>query len=170
MRKTLLVLVLALCSACTARPVAPPDDGHPTPGVPSNTTQDSGARFYWTEAEGFAGTGKGVEVLGSGVVHGWNIGDDPSQRPPDFTGSVSVAAAADLFARVAAVDLAALPHGADTAECGVSGLVLACASCTERDLDYDTADQVTPEMNEVWSWFANEPSLVAYSPARYCAF
>jgi hypothetical protein len=104
MRKTLLVLVLALCSACTARPVAPPDDGHPTPDVPSNTTQDSGA------------------------------------------------------------------HGADTAECGVSGLVLACASCTERDLDYDTADQVTPEMNEVWSWFANEPSLVAYSPARYCAF
>jgi hypothetical protein len=138
--------------------------------VPSNTTADSGARFFWTEAEGFAGTGKGVEVLGSGVVHGWDTGSDPAHRAPDFTGSVSVTAAADLFARVAAVDLAALPHGADTAECGVSGIVLACASCNEEELGYNTADQVVPEMNDVWAWFAEQPSLTAYSPAAYCTF
>ncbi len=84
MRKTLLLL--ALCSACTGRSVAPPDDGLPSTGAPSNTTPDSGARFYWSEGEGFSGLGKGVEVLGSGVVHGWDNGEDHSQRPPDFTG------------------------------------------------------------------------------------
>ncbi len=83
---------------------------------------------------------------------------------------MSVAAAGDLFKRVAAVELSALPHGADTAECGVSGIVLACATCTEQRLDYNTASQVTPEMNEVWAWFAAQPSLVTYSPAQYCAF
>jgi hypothetical protein len=169
MRRTLLLL--ALCSACAARPIGPPDDGdHPTPGVPSNTTPSSGARFFWSEAAGFTGQGKGVEVLGSGVVHGWSYGSDPSHRAPDFTGSVSVAAATDLFARVAAVDLAALPHGADTAECGVSGTVLGCAGCDEKELDYNTADQVTPEMNDVWAWFAEQPSLATYSPAQYCTF
>jgi hypothetical protein len=162
-----MLLLLAVCSACAARPIAPPDDDHPTPG---NTIPDPGARFFWSDSEGFTGAGGAIEVLSSGVVHGWGLGTDSSGRPPDFTGSVSVAAAADLFARVAAVDLAALPHGADTAECEVSGLVLPCASCTEQDLDYNTADQVTPEMDDVWAWFNANASLVAYSPAAYCAF
>jgi hypothetical protein len=167
--KTTLLVFLSCCAACAGRPIGPPDPSHPGGSDTPTTSQiDPAARFFWAEAAGFAGTGEAVEVLGSGVVHGWNTGGDPTTRSPDYTGQVGDAA--DLFARFAAVDLSALPHGSDDAECTSSGVVTDCADCEAQKLDYAVASQVLPELAQVWQWFTDHPALAMYSPGGYCTF
>jgi len=47
--------------------------------------------------------------------------------------------------------------------------------CTgEAPLTYSVANNVVPEMNDVWAWFdehaKNAISVSDFNPARYCAF
>lgn len=169
--KTALLLIASCCVACAGRPIGPPN---PTSGSNTPTTAqiDPSARFYWADSVGFTGAGKAIEILGTGVVHGWGVGFDPTAntRPPDYTGSVSTSDVADLFARFAALDLTSVPHGPNNAECAASGVVTDCADCDEQQLNYADAGQVLPELAPVWAWFTDHPALAMYSPGDYCTF
>jgi len=131
----------------------------------------------WQAPGGFAGTGPALAVEADGTVLVWSTlpGFDPQtvpSSPPTSTFQVSSAQAADLYTRWTSTSLAGLPHGTPGAECYATVWVRACSACTPGTLSYQQAAQVTPEMNDVWSWFdANLPANVAAAhPSSYCHF
>ena len=80
----------------------------------------------------------------------------------------------DLFSRLAALDVASLPHDP------VSGLERCrpylyfrlCAGCTPTTLSYPAPESVSPEMESVWSWFDQivKPALYPMiNPRYFCA-
>lgn len=133
----------------------------------------STATMLWQGPGGFAGTGPAVMVRGNGTVWTWRevteltpTGPTPM---PDATLSLSPMVVADLFARWDRVPLASLPHGPRvSSDCYPSVTVQRCATCMPVRLRYDGPAQLTPEMNEVWQWFAvNVPGT---QPRTFCAF
>jgi hypothetical protein len=78
----------------------------------------------------------------------------------------------DLFARLAAIDFALLPHAsASTTDCNAELLWSLCSGCGRKTLTYTSAAQLAPEMEPVWAWFdalLGSPS-VATHPRTYCA-
>ena len=134
---------------------------------------DTGAYLLWQAPWGFAGWGPAVEVFGDGVVRVWE--QTAAQRPLETAGwdrqmQLSRAEVQALFARLAQVDFAALPHPTDEwVECYPHLYFRLCSECPMRSFQYTLASQLRPEMNEVYAWFDERLGQEAYvSPSSYC--
>ena len=145
----------------------------PTP-VDAGATACAGAYLAWMAPGGFAGTGPAVAVCGRGWADTWtNISSFQAETPPSSaTGNytVSITQSDDLFARLAAVDLASLPHPTTGgAECYPSLYLRTCATCAAKTLTYSVAAQLLPEMEQVWLWFDQLLGATATTnPRNYC--
>jgi hypothetical protein len=145
-------------------------------GAADAATPAPGARMLWQAPGGFAGTGPAVMVDADGTVRVWDSTrgvELASPSAPSRTEHVTPAAAADLFARWARVDRAGLPHAGGAGECSGLASYRACAdaSCRVDSVMFTAAAQITPEMNEVRSWFDdNLAGDTMAHPADYCRF
>jgi hypothetical protein len=151
-------------------------DGACAGGLDAGTTACSAAYLAWLAPGGFAGTGPAVVVCEKGWADTWtNVSSFPVETPPSSatgTNTISTAQADDLFARLAAVDLASLPHTTTvTAECYPSLYLRTCAGCAAKTLSYNVAAQLVPEMEQVWLWFDQLlGASAATNPRNYCNF
>jgi hypothetical protein len=123
---------------------------------------DSPWYLAW-QAQGVAGTGPAVVLetySGTGGVlkrHA-NTAAFPPEKPPISPtipfDSVTRLQVSDLFRRLEAVDLAALPHApSSTGGCSASLYIRSCTTCAPTTLTYGSPESLTPEMESVWSWF-----------------
>ncbi len=137
----------------------------------------AGARMLWQGPGGFAGTGPAVMVDGDGTVRVWETTTGvelASPSAPTRTLRVTVAAAADLFARWDRADRSALPHPGPVTDCygRVSYLPCMAPGCRVETVTFGVAAQLSPEMNPVRQWF--EETLIgemsAAYPRTYCDF
>jgi hypothetical protein len=168
---TFCVLLLS-CVGCSNRAIGEGDDpsttGSPVP-PPVHGSHWSESTLTWSNAFGVIGAGGGIKIFGEGTVQAWKQRPMPLSGPPDYDGTISADEEIDLFTRLGAVDLSALPHGPGIEECSVTLAFTACdADCTQSHLEYVDAAQVTPQMNAVWAWFDARADLVAFSPAKLC--
>lgn len=137
----------------------------------------SQARMLWQSPGGFAGTGPAVMVDGDGTVRIWDSThgvDLASPSAPTRTLTVTPSAAAALFTRWASVDRTGLPHAGGSADCYGRASYRACAdaSCRVETVMFNTAAQITPEMNPVRQWFDDNiiGEMTAAYPRSYCSF
>ncbi len=149
------------------------DAGAPDVAVDAGASRYAGARMSWESPGGFAGWGPAVIVRGDGTVNTWRMangfGTGEPARTPDETITVSPAAIDDLFSRWERADTGRLPHGtATSADCYPRVTVRLCERCETRDIMYQHPSQLTPEMNEVWAWFATH--VPSTQPSSFCAF
>jgi hypothetical protein len=133
------------------------------------------AYLAWQAPGGVAGTGPAVVVSAAGGwLRSWNrtYAFSPESPPADPTGTYEVDRTQinDLFSRLAAVDVAALPHAPLSGwECYPNLYFRLCAGCAATKLSYPIPDSVAPEMESVWSWFDQIAGLtVATNPRYYC--
>jgi hypothetical protein len=151
-------------------------DGACPDGVDAGAAACPAAYLAWMSPGGFAGTGPAVVVCGRGWADTWtNVRSFPVESPPSSaTGTYTVTSAQsdDLFTRLAAVDLASLPHTTTTsAECSPSLYLRTCAGCAGKTLSYKVATQLVPEMEQVWLWFDQLlGASAATNPRNYCNF
>jgi hypothetical protein len=151
-------------------------DGECAPGRDASADTDRNAGLAWQAAAVASSTGPGIIVMGRGFYAAGT--DTPYQDPsallwnetPSY--SLSNAQLDDLFARLQAIDFAALPHATSgTATCNATLMVSMCGTCPRIDLRYSSAAQLAPEMDPVWAWFdevLGSPT-VATNPRTYCA-
>jgi hypothetical protein len=115
------------------------------------------------QAPGTDGTGPAVVVKGipgsGGSIQWWTNTDPfPPETPPYSATTASKGLTriqvSDLFRRLAAVDMASLPHEPlPTNGCSGSLYLRPCDTCTPTTLTYASPESLTPEMESVWSWF-----------------
>ena len=140
------------------------------------TINYSTAWLAWQAPGGAAGTGPAVVVGGSGFADTWDnvLYFSPESPPSSATGTYSLtrAQADDLFARLASVSFAGLPHSTTTwAECESMFYYRACQGCTPITLSYIFPAQASPEMDSVWLWFDQLLGASATTnPRNYCNF
>jgi hypothetical protein len=134
------------------------------------------AWLAWQAPGGVAGTGPAVVVGGSGFADTWtNVPSfSPESPPSSATGTYSLtrAQADDLFARLASVSFASLPHSTTSwVECSSMFYYRACEGCTPVTFSYVFPEQVAPEMDPVWLWFDQLLGATASpNPRNYCNF
>ena len=135
------------------------------------------ARMLWQGPGGFAGTGPAVMVDGDGTVRVWDTTtgvDLASPSAPTRTLHVTAAAAGELFARWDRADRATLPHPGTGADCYGRVSYLACMApgCRVETVMFNTAAQLSPEMNPVRQWFDETLTgeMSAAYPRTYCSF
>lgn len=132
----------------------------------------------WYNPDPATGIGPAVVVSATGGwMQAWAaIGTfEPENVPsnPSTTMEFDRARLNDLFSRLAALDLASLPHAPVTGpeKCRPNLYFRLCAGCTAKTLSYPAVESVSPEMNEVWAWFDsivwNARDLVV-NPHRFC--
>jgi hypothetical protein len=151
-------------------------DGPCAPGRDASAATDRNAGLAWQAAAAGSTAGPGIIVMGRGF---YAAGTDTPYRDPsaliwDETPSYSLTNAQldDLFAHLAALDVAALPHAASgTATCNATLIFSTCGTCTRRELTYSSAAQLAPEMEPVWAWFDQVlgSATVATNPRTYCS-
>jgi hypothetical protein len=145
-------------------------------GADGGTPTYQSAWLAWDAPGGVAGTGPAVVVGGSGFADTWtNVSSfEPESPPSSATGTYSLtrAQADDLFARLASVSFAGLPHATTTwAECSSTFYYRACEGCAPIRLSYTFPEQVAPEMDPVWLWFDQLLGATASpNPRNYCNF
>ena len=140
--------------------------------LPGDTAWD----LVW-QTQGVAGTGPAVVLetyTGTGGVlkRYANTAAFPPETPPFSvttpSDSVTRAQVSDLFRRLQAVDMAALPHAPSSASgCTASLYIRSCTTCTPTTLTYGSAESLTPEMESVWSWFDTILSASPWANPRY---
>jgi hypothetical protein len=141
---------------------------------------DGGVKTYpsgylaWQLAGGVAGWGPAV-VVGPGWADTWEQVSpfSPESPPSSATGTytLTLAQTDDLFARVASVNTASLPHPVTWQECSITFYFRACTGCTPVTIQHVTAAAVAPEMDSVWLWFDNLLGRSAVTnPRNYCIF
>ena len=151
-------------------------DGACPVALDAGATACSAAYLAWQAPGGFAGTGPAVAVCGRGWADTWtNVSSFPAETPPSSaTGTYTITSTQsdDLFTRLAAVNLASLPHASTTgAECYPALYLRTCATCAARTLSYNVAAQLVPEMEQVWLWFDQLlGASAATNPRNYCNF
>jgi len=117
-----------------------------------------------------------VVVCARGWADTWSsVSSFPVETPPSSaTGTYTITSTQsdDLFTRLAAVNLASLPHASTTgAECYPALYLRTCATCAARTLSYNVAAQLVPEMEQVWLWFDQLlGASAATNPRNYCNF
>lgn len=142
----------------------------------AGATACSAAYLAWQAPGGIVGTGPAVAVCGKGWADTWtNVSPFPVETPPSSaTGTYSLTSTQsdNLFTRLAAVDLASLPHATTTtAECYPYFYLRTCATCAAETLTYNVASQLVPEMEQVWLWFDQVlGATAATNPRNYCKF
>ena len=144
-------------------------------GRDGGVTTYPSAYLAWQAPGGVVGTGPAVVVSGAGWADTWNsVTQFPPETPPASpTGTYALTSAQtdDLFARVASVNLAALPHPGSWAECYPTLYYRACTGCTVVTLTYNLAAQLAPEMDPVWLWFDQVlGGTTSANPRNYCSF
>jgi hypothetical protein len=80
----------------------------------------------------------------------------------------------DLFTRLAAVDVDALPHAplAGLERCHPTLYFRLCADCAPKTLSYPAPESVSPELASVWAWFdqiVTTGLLPAVHPRYFCS-
>jgi hypothetical protein len=151
-------------------------EAHPDPSCRDAGTPTLDAYLSWQAPYGFAGRGPAIIVRGDGNVRVWDSVSpfEPAGAPsaaPSATHSLKAAQAAELFKLWASTDLASLPHPGGGAECDAVVYVKMCASCDAQTLRYQQAKTLSPEMENVWSWFEkNLPNARSAQTRYYCAF
>jgi hypothetical protein len=163
------------CARFTSGVLKASDGSCPT-GADAGITVCSAAYLAWLAPGGFAGTGPAVVVCEKGWADTWtSVNSFSVETPPSSavgTYTFTTAQADDLFARLAAVDLASLPHTTTvSAECSPSLYLRTCAGCAAKTLSYNVAAQLVPEMEQVWLWFDQLlGASAATNPRNYCRF
>ncbi len=139
---------------------------------------DTGYLVWQTQGVGSTGPAVYLQTyVGTGGVlkRYVNTAAFPPETPPLSAttpfDSVTRRQVSDLFSRLQAVNLAALPHApAATSGCTASLYVRSCTTCAPTTLTYGSAESVTPEMESVWSWFDTVLSASPWAnPRNYCA-
>jgi hypothetical protein len=140
--------------------------------LPGDTAWD----LVW-QTQGVAGTGPAVVLetySGTGGVlkRYYNTAAFPPETPPFSattpSDSVTRLQVSDLFRRLQAVDMAALPHApSSTSGCTASLYIRSCTTCTPTTLTYGSAESLTPEMESVWSWFDTVLGTATWAKPRY---
>lgn len=153
--------------ACEGADAGPPRDVAPP------TSPYADAWMVWQAPGGFAGTGPAVLVRGSGEVQTWASvsGFDPSGTPPagSTRTTLGFGFADALFAAWNGASTALLPHGTGTSsECYPTVSVRLCATCVVQRHTYNSADQLLPELRQVFDWFAR--NVPGTNPERFCRF
>ena len=150
-------------------------DGECVAGRDAGADTNERAALGWQAAAAGADAGPGIVVIGMG----WYASDTDvplsnlnslifDDAPSHGLGNAQLD---DLFARLAAVDLASLPHpDTNAANCTALLLLKACFGCTMKTLSYSSATQLVPEMEPVWAWFDQVlgSSTIATNPRNYC--
>jgi hypothetical protein len=138
------------------------------------------AFLAWEAPGGAAGTGPAVLVQGIGYAITWDnvpgfIGSTPDTGPTSgvSSGNYSLTRAQtdDLFTRLAAVNISVLPHAMSISfhEMYPRLYFRLCQDCAATALTYDSAKQLVPEMEPVWSWFDGLVGATANAnPRNWC--
>lgn len=131
-----------------------------------------GAVMAWQSPGGVAGTGPAVLVEAEGATFMWRAVTefDPFTTVPtaDMVNRLPQPVANDLFVRWARVSQTGLPHGTvPFNECYPFVTVRLCATCDATTIRYSDPSQLSPEMAEVWAWFAEH--VPGFNPATFCA-
>jgi len=151
-------------------------DGPCAAGRDAAADTDRNAGLGWQAAAVGSSTGPGIIVMGRGFYAAGTdtLYGNPSSLISDAIPSASLTNAQldELFARLAAIDLSALPHATSgTATCRATLRVSACGTCTGQTLSYSSAAQLAPEMEPVWAWFDQTlgSATAATNPRTYCS-
>jgi hypothetical protein len=136
------------------------------------------AYLRWEAPGGGAGTGPAVVVNAAGIAYAWTTvsGFSPDTipaHPPSTYDTLTRAQTDDLFARLAAISFSALPHAMTISfhEAYPQLYFRLCQDCTPTTLSYDSAKQLVPEMEPVWSWFDDLVGASATTnPRNWCDF
>ena len=121
------------------------------------------------------GTEPAVVVSGAGWAKIWDSAAEfsPALSPsanPTLTDKLTGTQIDDLYARLQAMNVASLPH-APLETYGCTGILYfqPCLECKPTTLEYSMPQSVTPEMEQVWSWFDQLPGINGYTnPRNYC--
>jgi hypothetical protein len=130
----------------------------------------------WQAPSGSAGSGPAVVVSGAGWAKIWDSTAEfsPASAPstnPTVTDKLTGTQIDDLYSRLVAATTASLPH-APLETYGCTGILYfqPCLECKPKTLSYSMPQSVTPEMEQVWSWFDQLPGINgATNPRSYCA-
>lgn len=130
-----------------------------------------GAVMAWQSPGGVAGTGPAVLVEAEGAVFAWRATAEfaPFSMVPtaDIVNRLPQPVANQLFARWARASVTGLPHGmVSFNECYPFVTVRLCSTCDATTIRYNHPSQLTPEMTEVWAWFAEH--VPDFNPATFC--
>lgn len=163
----------APADASTSPRDAPPDAMRAAADAATAPRRWPTARMVWQAPGGFAGWGLAVMVTGDGLARGWihQTAFDPLGTPPpdDTRTPLTGAQVDDLFDRWSRVSRSGLPHGPSSAgDCYPSVTVRTCDTCAPARIDYRHPAQISPEMDDVWSWFRE--NLPASDLSTWCAF
>ncbi len=116
--------------------------------------------FVWQSPDPATGMGPAIMVSAAGGwMRVWPAIEafDPEEVPskPATVMEFDREKMNDLFARLAALDLASLPHAPLTgpSNCRPTLHYRLCAGCSAKTLDYPAAESILPEMDTVWGWF-----------------
>ena len=138
------------------------------------------AWLAWELPGGAAGTGPAVVVSAStGWAGTWDnvagfLGSSSSPRPTTEANqnySPSRAQTDDLFSRLAQVNFSVLPHpgSASCIEAYPALYFRLCQDCAATTFRYDSASQLSPEMDPVWAWFDGVLGATANTnPHNWC--
>jgi hypothetical protein len=128
----------------------------------------------WEMTSGTAAKGPAVVVTAARFARTWDsvsafTADAP---PPSPTGTVPLTLedSDDLFLRLAGVPVADLPHPlTGSSSCHAAFYFRLCDGCALRAVSYDKAEQVSPEMAFVYTWFDRILGATAVSnPTSFC--
>ena len=117
------------------------------------------AYLQWEAPGGVAGTGPAVVVSAAGWADTWdNVqGFSPETPPSSATGTYALTRIQtdDLFSRLASVNVSALPHPMSISfhEAYPRLYFRLCQDCAATTLQYNSSQQLAPEMEAVWAWF-----------------
>jgi hypothetical protein len=139
------------------------------------------AYLAWEVPGGAAGTGPAVVVNAStGWAGTWDnvAGFFGSSNPLPSTGanqnySLTRDQTDDLFSRLAAINFSVLPHPMTIGfhEAYPALYFRLCQDCAATTLKYESARQLLPEMEAVWSWFDGVLGAAANTnPRNWCDF
>ena len=135
------------------------------------------AYLQWAAPGGAAGTGPAVVVNAAGFAYAWtNVsGFSPDTIPSGISSTYNLTRAQtdDLFSSLAAISFSALPHPMTISfhEAYPQLYFRLCQDCTPTTLSYDSAKQLVPEMEPVWSWFDGLVGASATTnPRNWCDF
>ncbi|HET7545219.1 MAG TPA: hypothetical protein VFK05_35380 [Polyangiaceae bacterium] len=128
----------------------------------------------WQTTSGTAAKGPAVVITAARFARTWDsvsafAADAP---PPNPSGTIPLTLedSDDLFLRLAGVPAADLPHQPGSGSgCHAVFYFRLCDGCALRAVSYDSAAQVSPEMDFVWPWFDRilGPSATS-NPASFC--
>jgi hypothetical protein len=132
------------------------------------------AYLAWQTSTGLAGSGPAAAVKAPDWLVTWasTASFPPESLPGNLTAMHPLTSTDtdDLFLRLAGVNVSALPHGpSTTSDCQATLYFRLCEGCAANTLTYNSADQIGPEMELIWSWFDRMLGATAMTnPRNFC--